>query len=87
MITNFLMSNDTLFIQQFHSTVQVELLNETAIKRYKLAHGTLLIFLRYYKNANQLKKQFAPHACKLLIAANRFIKNSQRMHTVITYYF
>ena len=38
----FSMCNDIPFIKQFHSTVQVKFLNETAIKSKKLTHDTFL---------------------------------------------
>ena len=49
------MCNDMSFIQQLHSTVQVEQLNETAINSNKLAQDTFF-FLHYYKNDRQFKK-------------------------------
>ena len=46
-----------VFIQQFHSTVQVELelLNKTAINDNKFALNTFSL-LQLYKNANRYKK-------------------------------
>ena len=61
------MSNDKPFIQQFHSTVQVELLNETTINSNKLALALDTASLEhYYRNAYHLNKLFATYAYKLL---------------------
>ena len=45
---------NAMCIQQFHSTVQVELLNKIAINSNKLTYGTFS-FLHNYKNAYRFK--------------------------------
>ena len=73
MINNFSRCNDTPFFQLFYSTVQIKLLNETAINSNKLAQDTVS-FLHYNKNANQIKRDSQIYVLNTVITANQLKK-------------